>query len=201
MNKRGINGFKAKTLFRRSLSSEPEWAYNLRSNEGVVVYIPPHFFEAAYRRVKTLDTPPITNYRHFTTEEITKLIFFIRRIEEENNNKNYGAGTINLILTVANAAINQRKGMVNKLNNLSPRKKESIQKDSLKIRLKNYDIHSPFENYANLITSQKIKFSSRIKRYPFVFSLISRDEEKILLNTVYLKGDKYPKNTIIVYSI
>ena len=134
-------------------------------------------------------------------EEISKLVGFIEQMEKNNGDKNYGKATIQLILNVADSAIKQRRGVVSILNKMSPKERRKIQEEALKIRLKNHNVYSPFEDYANLITSQKIKFSSRSKRYPFVFSLLNRNPDKILLNTVYLKGDNYPKNTIIVYSI
>ena len=198
---REINGFKAKTLFREGLARYPEWAYNLKSIQGIMVYVPPHFFESAYRRVQSLDTSKKLFSRFFSDEEISKLVGFIEHMEKNNGGKNYGKATIQLILNVADSAIKQRRGIVSILNKMSPNERRKIQEEALKIRLKNHNVYSPFEDYANLITSQKIKFSSRSKRYPFVFSLLNRNPDKILLNTVYLKGDNYPKNTIIVYSI
>jgi len=198
---RGSNGFKAKTIFKEELGTYHEWAYNLVSDSGVIIYIPPHFFESAYRRVKKLEQKTTISAKYFNRNEIDALENFVKKIEQKNRGKIYGTRTLQLILDISDATIKQRKTMLRKLSSLSESRKKSMQQNSLKVLLENRGIMKNHQRYLNLLTSQKLKFSSRINRYPFIFSLIENNPNKILLNTVYLMGDSYPRHTIIVYGI
>ena len=170
---RGSNGFRQKKVFKRLLEHQDEGAFIMKNTQGFEIVIPAHFFESAYRRVKNIHTNKPLSAKYFTQDEINRLRSFIGLAEEKNRHKSYGQGTMQLILNVADAATKQRKHLMNKMN----------------------------MSYQEAIADQKIKFSSRANRYPFVFSLLKDNKNRVLINTVYMRGDIYPLNTLIVYGI
>ena len=84
---------------------------------------------------------------------------------------------------------------------LSEEKKLNLKRGLVDFAIKNKKARVMEMSYQQAIDDQKLKFSSRANRYPFVFSILYNNPDKVLLNTVYRKGDIYPLNTLIVFGI
>lgn len=198
---RGSNGFRQKKVFKRLLEHQDEGAFIMKNTQGFEIVIPAHFFESAYRRVKNIHTNKPLSAKYFTQDEINRLRSFVRISEEKNRHKSYGQGTMQLILNVADAATQQRKHMMKKMNRLSEGKKLELKQGLVNVALNHNRPRVINMSYQEAIDDQKLKFSSRANRYPFVFSLLKDNKNRVLINTVYMQGDIYPLNTLIVYGI
>ena len=198
---RGSNGFRQKKVFKRLLEHQEEGAFIMKNTQGFEIVIPAHFFESAYRRVKHLHTTKPLSAQYFTQDEINRLRSFVSIAEEKNRHKSYGQGTMQLVLNVADAATKQRKYMMKRMNRMSERKKLVLKQGLVDVALNHNRARVINMSYQEAIEDQKLKFSSRANRYPFVFSLLKDNKNRVLINTVYMRGDIYPLNTLIVYGI
>ena len=198
---RSPNGFKDRKVFKRLLQHQSEGAFILKNNMGFEIIIPAHFFESAYRRVKNIHSNKPLQATYIPSSEIERLVSFIKVAEGMNQNREYGLGTIQLILDVADSATRQRKHLVKKLNNLSEQQIINLKRGLVDVAIKNKKARVMEMSYQQALDDQKLKFSSRANRYPFVFSILYNNPDKVLLNTVYRKGDIYPLNTLIVFGI
>ena len=198
---RSPNGFKDRKVFKRLLQHQSEGAFILKNKMGFEIIIPAHFFESAYRRVKNIHSTKPLQATYIPSSEIERLVSFIKVAEGMNQNREYGLGTIQLILDVADSATRQRKHLVKKLNNLSEQQIINLKRGLVDFAIKNKKARVMEMSYQQAIDDQKLKFSSRANRYPFVFSILYNNPDKVLLNTVYRKGDIYPLNTLIVFGI
>ena len=198
---RSPHGFKDRKVFKRLLQHQSEGAYTMKNNLGFQIIIPAHFFESAYRRVKNIHSNKPLQAKYISDEEIERLVAFIEVAQRMNKNREYGKGTIQLILDVADSATRQRKHLVKKMNSLSEEKKLNLKRGLVDFAIKNKKARVMEMSYQQALDDQKLKFSSRANRYPFVFSILYNNPDKVLLNTVYRKGDIYPLNTLIVFGI
>lgn len=198
---RGSNGFKGKNVFKRLLQDREEGAYIMKNNQGFEIIIPAHFFESAYRRVKQLSATKSLHSKYFSQPEINQLVSFIKLAQQENQNKIYGNGTIQLILNVADSATKQRKHLLKRLKRISPKRVRELKAGLVEVSIKSKKARVINMTFEEALEDQKLKFSSRAKRYPYVFSLINNNPNKVLINTVYMSGDIYPLNTLIVLGI
>jgi len=198
---RDSNGFKGKNVFKRLLQDREEGAYIMKNNQGFEIVIPAHFFESAYRRVKQLSATKPLHSKYFSQSEINRLVSFIKLAQQENQDKNYGNGTIQLIIDVADSATKQRKYLLKRLNKISPKQARKLKKGLVDVALNSNKARVINMTFEEAIEDQKLKFSSRANRYPYVFSLINNNPNMVLINTVYMRGDIYPLNTLIVLGI
>lgn len=198
---RSANGFKQKKLFKRLLEDRDEGAFIMKNTKGFEIVIPAHFFESAYRRVKNINSHKPLSAKYFSQSEINRLQSFIRLAESKNQNRTYGLGTIQLILDVADSATKQRKHLLKRMNRLTDSKKLALKKGLVDVALRHNRARVMEMTYQEALDSQKLKFSSRANRYPFVFSILKNNPNRVLINTVYMKGDIYPLNTLIVLGI
>ena len=207
---RSANGFKQKKLFKRLLEDRDEGAVIMKNTKGFEIVIPAHFFESAYRRVKNINSHKPLSAKYFSQSEINRLQSFIRLAESKNQyrvfdgytlNRTYGLGTIQLILDVADSATKQRKHLLKRMNRLTDSKKLALKKGLVDVALRHNRARVMEMTYQEALDDQKLKFSSRANRYPFVFSILKNNPNRVLINTVYMKGDIYPLNTLIVLGI
>ena len=198
---RSANGFKQKKLFKRLLEDRDEGAFIMKNTKGFEIVIPAHFFESAYRRVKNINSHKPLSAKYFSQSEINRLQSFIELAEIKNDNRNYGYGTIQLILDVADSATKQRKHLLKRMNRLTDSKKLALKKGLVDVAIRHNRARVMEMTYQEALDDQKLKFSSRANRYPFVFSILKNNPNRVLINTVYMKGDIYPLNTLIVLGI
>lgn len=198
---RSANGFKQKKLFKRLLEDRDEGAFIMKNTKGFEIVIPAHFFESAYRRVKNINSHKPLSAKYFSQSEINRLQSFIELAEIKNDNRNYGYGTIQLILDVADSATKQRKHLLKRMNRLTDSKKLALKEGLVDVAIRHNRARVMEMTYQEALDDQKLKFSSRANRYPFVFSILKNNPNRVLINTVYMKGDIYPLNTLIVLGI
>jgi hypothetical protein len=198
---RSANGFKQKKLFKRLLEDRDEGSFIMKNTKGFEIVIPAHFFESAYRRVKNINSHKPLSAKYFSQSEINRLQSFIRLAESKNQNRTYGLGTIQLILDVADSATKQRKHLLKRMNRLTDSKKLALKKGLVDVAIRHNRARVMEMTYQEALDDQKLKFSSRANRYPFVFSILKNNPNRVLINTVYMKGDIYPLNTLIVLGI
>lgn len=198
---RSANGFKQKKLFKRLLEDRDEGSFIMKNTKGFEIVIPAHFFESAYRRVKNINSHKPLSAKYFSQSEINRLQSFIRLAESKNQNRAYGLGTIQLILDVADSATKQRKHLLKRMNRLTDSKKLALKKGLVDVAIRHNRARVMEMTYQEALDDQKLKFSSRANRYPFVFSILKNNPNRVLINTVYMKGDIYPLNTLIVLGI